>query len=169
MSSVTRHALRVYSALSSLKGSGDDILDALIPFFEPVLEIMNGKIFDPRLFAVGVQKLYPWRFTTDIAEHFIPRLHGKGYLIRHAAKAGKAAYTVRFTFQAPSTENLPISEVLKQIVDEFVEFRARITDLLNYSKTREELEDISHPFPCFAGRIWGRLLCGGSPAPAVWA
>src|ERR1700733_358525 len=70
MSSVTRHALRVYSALSSLKGSGDDILDALIPFFEPVLEIMNGKIFDPRLFAVGVQKLYPWRFTTDIAEHF---------------------------------------------------------------------------------------------------
>jgi hypothetical protein len=56
MSSVTRHALRVYSALSSLKGSGDDILDALIPFFEPVLEIMNGKIFDPRLFAVGSAK-----------------------------------------------------------------------------------------------------------------
>jgi hypothetical protein len=127
MSTVTRHALRVYSALSGLKGSGDDVLDALIPFFEPILEVMNGKIFDPRLFAVGVQKLYRWRFTADIAEHFIPRLLRKDYLIRHAASAGKAVYTVKFSPQPPSTENLPVSELLKQIVDEFVKFPARIS------------------------------------------
>ncbi|MGA8611280.1 MAG: hypothetical protein WB760_06125, partial [Xanthobacteraceae bacterium] len=142
MSAVTRHALRVYSALSGLKGTGDDVLDALIPFFEPILEVMNGKVFDPRLFAVGVQKLYRWRFTADIAEHFIPRLVRKGFLIRHGGDGRQAAYTVQFVPQPPSTENLPISEVLNQIVDEFVDFPPRITDLLNYSRTRDELADI---------------------------
>ena len=142
MSAVTRHALRVYSALSGLRGAGDDILDALIPFFEPILEVMNGKVFEPRLFAVGVQKLYRWRFTTDIAEHFIPRLVRKGFLIRHGGEGRQAAYTVRFVSQPPSTENLPISDLLNQIVDEFVEFPPRITDLLTYSRTRDELTDI---------------------------
>jgi hypothetical protein len=55
MTALTRRALR---ALIELKGKGGDVLDALIPFFEPLLELWNGKIFDPRLFAVGVQKLY---------------------------------------------------------------------------------------------------------------
>lgn len=61
MSNVTRRALRVYAALSELKGANNnDILDALIPFFEPLLEVMNGKIFDPKLFVVGVQRLYQY-------------------------------------------------------------------------------------------------------------
>lgn len=143
MSTVTRHALRVYSALSELKeSSGDDVLDALVPFFEPVLEVMNGKLFVPRLFAVGVQKLYRWRFTTDIAEHFIPRLVRKGYLVKQNSRGTQGIYTVRFIPQSPSTENIPIVEVLKHIVDEFERFPPRITDLLTYSRTRAELEDI---------------------------
>jgi hypothetical protein len=82
MVAVTRHALRVYAALSELGGNNENILDALIPFFEPILEVMNGKIFDPRLFATGVQKLYRWRINKDIAEEFIPRLVRKKYLRR---------------------------------------------------------------------------------------
>ena len=61
MAGVTRHALRVYAALSELGGNNENILDALVPFFEPILEVMNGKFFDPRLFAIGVQKVYRWR------------------------------------------------------------------------------------------------------------
>jgi hypothetical protein len=142
MKTVTRHALRVYTALSGLKGTTDDVLDALIPFFEPILEVMNGRIFDPRLFAVGVQKLYRWRFTVDIAEYFIPRLVRKGYLIRRAGDDRKSAYIVQFVSQPSSTDSLPISELLNQIVDKFVEFSPRVTDLLHYSRTREELADI---------------------------
>jgi hypothetical protein len=138
MSAVTRHALRVYSALSELKGNSEDILDALIPFFEPVLEVMNGRVFEPRLFAVGVQKLYRWRFTADIAEHFIPRLVRKGLLVRRSA----GVFIVKFTPQPVSTENLPISQVLNGIVDEFLLFPPRVTDLLTYSRSREELADI---------------------------
>lgn len=50
MSSVTRRALRVYAALNELKGNDNDVLDALIPFFEPILTLMNGTIFDPHVF-----------------------------------------------------------------------------------------------------------------------
>jgi hypothetical protein len=78
MSSVTRRALRVYAALSELQPGQQDVLDALIPFFEPILEVMDGKFFDPRLFALGVQKVYRWRFTADIAAQLIPRLKRAG-------------------------------------------------------------------------------------------
>jgi hypothetical protein len=62
MGQVTRRALRVYAALTELRQHQGDVLDALIPFFEPILSLMNGKIFNPRLFALGVQKLYRRRF-----------------------------------------------------------------------------------------------------------
>lgn len=38
MAGVSRHALRVYAALSELGGNNENILDALVPFFEPILE-----------------------------------------------------------------------------------------------------------------------------------
>ena len=38
VSSVTRRALRVHSALVELRNANEDVLDALIPFFEPILE-----------------------------------------------------------------------------------------------------------------------------------
>ncbi len=58
MSLVTRRALRVYVALSELKPQSGDVLDALIPFFEPILELMDKKVFEPQLLALGAQKLY---------------------------------------------------------------------------------------------------------------
>lgn len=73
MGNVTRQALRVYAALAELRGNNTDVLDALIPFFEPILEPLNNTIFNPRVFAVGVQHLYRWPFNKDIAEQFIPR------------------------------------------------------------------------------------------------
>lgn len=57
-SPITRRALRVYAALTQLRRDSDDILEALLPFFEPILAVMNGKVFDPRIFAAGVKKLY---------------------------------------------------------------------------------------------------------------
>jgi hypothetical protein len=140
MSGVTKSALRVYAALSELRRSDEDILDALVPFFEPILEVTNGKIFDPRVFAFGVQRLYRWRFTKDIAEQFIPRLQRKGFLERQG-RGQEAVYIVRFTPQSTSNE-LPISEVLSRIIDEFEQFPPKVNDLLNYFRTRDELTDI---------------------------
>jgi hypothetical protein len=140
MSAITRRALRVYTALSALQPGQQDVLDALLPFFEPILEVMNGKLFEPRLFALGVQKLYRWRFTADIATQLIPRLTRGGHLEAVAAQPGKqAAYIVKF--KAPPGGE-PIDDVLNEIIDEFEAFSPRLTDLLHYTRTREELTDI---------------------------
>ncbi len=140
MGAVTRRALRVYAALSELRRNDEDVLDAVIPFFEPILEVMNGRLFDPRLFALGVQRLYRWRFTKDIAEQFIPRLQAKG-LLHRSGRGLEAVYTVRFAPE-DAPEALPISQVLNRIIDEFETFPPRVTDLLSYSRTRDELTDL---------------------------
>lgn len=141
MSGVTRRALRVYAALEDLRGDGQDILDAIIPFFEPILEKMHGKFFEPRLFAVAVQRLYRWRFTADIAESFVPRLERKGYLKKNGGNT-KPVYIVNFEPRKDTSNELPIAEVVEKLVDEFENFPRKIGDLLNYSRTREELTDI---------------------------
>jgi len=141
MSGVTRRALRVYVALSELRrpNGNEDVLDALIPFFEPILEVMNDRVFEPRVFAAGVQKLYRWRFTRDIAEQFIPRLQRKG-LLENKGRGDDGPYVVRFKPPAAPAE-LPIQKVFESIVDEFEQFYPRITDLLHYSRKRDELAD----------------------------
>lgn len=139
MGVVTRRALRVYVALSELKpDSGGDVMDALVPFFEPILEKMHGTIFVPRLLAVGAQRLYRWRINQDIAEHFIPKFVKRGFLKRHG-RGG--IYTVDFPAQ-PEPNLAGISDVVRKIIDEFEKFPPRVTDLLNYNKTRDQLTDI---------------------------
>jgi hypothetical protein len=140
-SPLTRRALRVYAALNQLRRGSDDVLEALLPFFEPILAVLNGKAFDPRVFAAGVQKLYHWRFTPDIAEHFIPRLQKAGYL-EQVAKGKNAIYVVRFENAEASGSDPEYTTFLPQIIDEFEAFTPRLNDLLNYNRTREDLTDI---------------------------
>ncbi|QIO59228.1 hypothetical protein [Rhizobium leguminosarum] len=141
MSNVTRHALRVYAALTELRGNDRDVLDALIPFFEPILTLLNGKVFDPHVFAAGVRKLYRWRFTGDVAEAFIPRLEKKGILQRQASARGGTIWGVRYerAIEEPSSD---ILKVFDRIIDEFEKFPPRVTDLLTYRRSRDELQDI---------------------------
>jgi hypothetical protein len=140
--SVTRHALRVYAALSELRGEDDDVLDALIPFFEPILGVMNGKVFDPHVFSAGVRKLYRWRFTGDVAATFIPRLERKGYLKKQADTKHGSVWAVTYTETPADGEASTILTALEQIIDEFEKFPPRVTDLLSYTRSREELKDI---------------------------
>jgi hypothetical protein len=117
-------------------------LDALIPFFEPILALMNGKVFDPYVFSAGVRKLYHWRFTGDIASTFIPRLERKGILKRRAQSGQEAVWIVSFI--DPQGDGAPpaILSAFEKIIDEFEKFPPKVTDLLSYKKSREELKDI---------------------------
>lgn len=141
MSNVTRRALRVYAALAELKGRDNDVLDALIPFFEPILSLMNGKIFNPHVFAAGVRKLYRWRFTGDIAASFIPRLERKGILQRQAKVGQNVVWSVRYADLVDGTPQT-IVNAFEHIIDEFETFPPKVTDLLAYKKSRDELKDI---------------------------
>ena len=141
MTAITRRAIRVCTAITELRGSGGDVLDALIPFFEPILSVLDGKVFDPRVFSTGVQKLYNWRFTADVAEQFIPRLERARFLER-LPSGHDAVYIVRYSVRDGSNYSTKLSDVLDKILDEFEKFPPLITDLLNYNKQRDELADI---------------------------
>jgi len=142
MGIVTRSALRVYAALTELKGDDKDVLDALIPFFEPILKVMNGKVFDPHIFSAGVRQLYRWRFTGDIASTFIPRFEKKGFLKKGPTTANGTLWIVRYEDKQTGKEEQAILDAVKSIIDEFEKFPPRVTDLLTYKKTRDELTDI---------------------------
>jgi hypothetical protein len=102
---------------------------------------MDGKTFDPKLFAFAVQRLYRWHFTKDIAEHFIPRLLRKHYLERKGT-AREGIYIVTFKPKLSEPNEQPITELLGKILDEFEQFPPKVTDLLNYKKSRGELADL---------------------------
>jgi hypothetical protein len=104
------------------------------------LEHLDNSIFNPAVFAKGVHHVYRWRFNKDIAEQFIPRLERKG-LLEKRGDGRDAVYIVRY--QAPkSAAQEDISAIFEAIVNEFEKFPPRITDLLTYSRTREQLKDI---------------------------
>lgn len=129
-------------ALAELRHSKGDVLDALIPFFEPILGVLSGKIFDPRQLSTGVGKIYNWRFTADVAEQFIPRLVQKGYL-RREGRGVDAFYVVTYEKNRESNSNEnDLSNLLNDVIDRFVTYAPVVTDLLHYEKTREQLTDI---------------------------
>lgn len=142
MSNVTRRALRVYAALTELKGNENDVLDALTPFFEPILALMNGKVFDPYTFSAGVRRLYRWRFTGDIASTLIPRFERKGILKKRAQAGQDTVWIVNFTDPQGDAAPPAILSAFERIIDEFEKFPPKVTDLLSYKKSREELKDI---------------------------
>ena len=142
MSNVTRRALRVYAALTELRGQDPDVLDALTPFFEPILAVMNCRVFDPHVFSAGVRKLYQWRFTGDIASMFIPKLERKGFLRKKADTSKGVVWIVDYEEQSSDHGSQTIVTAFEQIIDEFEKFPPRVTDLLSYKRTRDELKDI---------------------------
>ena len=156
MVTITQHALRVYSSLAALRGNNGDVLDALIPFFEPILRVVNGKIFDPKVFAFGVRKMYSWQFTKEIAEQFIPRLAALGIRRKIVNNNGESAYIVEYTDQAAVDDTDDIKRVFEEIIDEFAKFPVIITDLLNYVKNRDELADILIRF-LVSSNVFGKL------------
>lgn len=141
MSAITRRALRVYAALEELKGQNGDVIDALIPFFEPILGLMNEKVFDPSVFSLGVKKMYGWRLTTDVAEQIAPRLEKRGYLRKEARTKRGSVFIV--TYNEGLTVNTETDIVsFDNVIKEFKSFAPRVTDLLHYDKTADELADV---------------------------
>lgn len=141
MTILTQHALRVYSSLTALKGGEGDVLDSIIPFFEPILQVMNGKVFEPKLLALGVRRMYGWHFTREVAEQFIPRLQKKGILTKHSDGRDSTYIVSAPTLSLPDDTD-DIKTVFDTIISEFASFPPIITDLLNYTKDRDELADI---------------------------
>lgn len=140
---LTKRALRVHSVLEECRQGSKDILEALMPFFQPLLADLYGQEFNPTAFANMVSETYGWNFSSDIVEELIPRFVEHGWLEKVSGNGSSAAFSVSLneSGELDATES-ELSERLGEIVDQFFEFLNEISPLSSYTKTRDEFSDV---------------------------
>jgi hypothetical protein len=140
---LTRSAARVYGALSALGDGSTDVLERLLPFFDPILRPKQGTRLDLDAFAKEVRETYKWNFNTDIVEVFIPRLVDAGWLTPDDPNIKQTTYTISLPDQIlePDTE-ASVNEQLRQIAEKFKAFSESLSPLTAIPREVEEFEDI---------------------------
>lgn len=145
MSQLTQRAMRVYAVLESYRGGSNDILDALLPFFEPILMEFRGQTLNQDAFAGRVRSSYHWSFTADIVEELIPRFQARGWVEQASPRTTPPSYVVTYNNPAAAAlgpNEIHIGQVLSRVSQEFQQFIGEISPLTAVSKTPEELSDI---------------------------
>ena len=141
---LTQRALRVFAVLEHYRAGSPDILDALLPFFEPILAEFKGQTLDQEAFALRVRESYRWNFTADIVEELIPRFQNRGWVREIAHIDNLPAYQVLYDnpIAAPAGANeIKISELLLSAAQEFKAFIDKISPLTSVAKPVNELAD----------------------------
>lgn len=145
MKALTQRALRVFSVLEDYRAGSPDILDALLPFFEPIISRYTGTILNQAEFAEKVRQAYHWNFTADIVEELIPRFKNKGWVEEVSSTGEAATYRVTYDESAasyPTHEDTNTIEILSSIATQFGDFVTHLSPLTTFDKSEEELADI---------------------------
>lgn len=141
--SLTRHAIRVHAALDGLKdGSDDDVIDSLLPFLAPILEVMRGTAFAPQLIVLGARKLYGWNISTAVAEVFRDRLIAKGYLRREMVNRMTIFICEPPPEPALSAAEIATTTALNEVIDALETFPDKLSSLFHVEKSRDELREM---------------------------
>lgn len=141
--SLTRTAARVYGALTALGDGTQDVLQKLLPFFEPILRPHQGERLDLDAFAEEVRDTYKWNFNVDIVEVLIPRLVEAGWLTKDDPNIEQSTYTITLPNDIiPSETEASINETLRSIAEQFKEFAESLSPLTALPVEVEEFEDI---------------------------
>jgi len=141
---LTQRALRIFAVLESYRAGSADILDALLPFFEPILAEFPGQTLNVSEFATRVSEAYRWNFTADIVEELIPRFESKKWVQKIAGTG--AAY--RVTYDNPSTvsaiapNDILITQMLVTLAEVFSIFVKEISPLTTFTFETNTLADI---------------------------
>ncbi|WP_295809841.1 hypothetical protein [uncultured Nitratireductor sp.] len=140
---LTRSTARVYGALTALGDGSTDLLERLLPFFEPILRPSQGNRFDAESFAREVRESYRWNFNTDVVEVFVPRLVGAGWLTPDQPAAEVTNYTITLPDQILNVELEATAESeLRAVSEQFQTFAQELSPLTSIPRTVEEFEDI---------------------------
>lgn len=141
---LTRSAVRIYGSLTALGNGSGNILESLLPFFDPILRQWNGKKFDPDGIAAAVRETYKWNFNSDLAEAFIPYLERQGWVIADIPDAqGATTYTIQMAeSESPNDSVQTIEAELRHIATQFKEFSEALSPLTTIPRDVEEFEDI---------------------------
>lgn len=127
---LTRSAVRIYGALSALGNGSENIMESLLPFFDPVLRRHSGEKLDPALIAAEVREIYKWNFNSDLVEAFVPYLERQGWIQADIPKNKDTTYTIGMEDDSSldaSTQS--VDAELRKIANEFKEFAESLSPL----------------------------------------
>ncbi len=145
MAVLTRRTLRVFAVLEDCRKGSRDVLEALLPFFQPLIVDFEDRVFDPNAFADLVANTYGWNFTSDIVEELIPRFLDKGWLTQIANDGQSKSYkvTVQNAEEVEYDERgNQLADALSEIADNFFLFLETISPISTYKKTKAEFCDV---------------------------
>ena len=141
--SLTRSTARIYGALTGLGNGSTDLLERLLPFFEPILRPIQGHVFDLDEFARNVRDAYKWNFNTDVVEVFVPRLVGAGWLTAVIPAVEQTNYTVTLPDQILNVEIEASAErQLRALAEKFQTFAVALDSFSPIPSTVEQFEEI---------------------------
>jgi hypothetical protein len=109
-------SLLAFSVIAESFSSTGDILQGLIPLFEPIAIDFAGKRFDGASFATELKKRYDFEIPLAVAEDWAKRLEAAGYLENVSTINGIVDY--RYKTVERSDNNLSTDQIDK-ILDEF--------------------------------------------------
>lgn len=144
MNRLTQRALRVYSVLEDYRAGSADILDALLPFFEPFLADRTGTIVSPASLAEEISKAYKWNLTADVVEEISTRFEAKGWITRITETDEAVVYKVIHNGKQPddiSKPNTNVADLLATVAEEFQNFITSISPLTTLHYSREQLAE----------------------------
>jgi len=142
-SNLTRSTARIYGALTALGDGSVDLLDRLLPFFEPILRPLQGNVLDLEHFAGCVRDTYRWNFNTDVVEVFIPRLVDAGWLTALEPSVKQTNYIVSLPDQILSVETEATAESqLRALAEDFQTFARELSPLSPIPVDIAKYEDI---------------------------
>lgn len=140
---LSRSAVRVYGALSALGNENGNLLESLLPFFDPILRQYNGHKLDPDAVAAAIRETYRWNFNKDLVETFIPYLVRHGWITPDIPGVNDTSYTVQINDNGgldASAQNVEAD--LRRIATRFKEFSESLSPLTALPRGVEEFEDI---------------------------
>jgi len=140
---LTRSAVRIYGALSALGNGSGNVMESLLPFFDPILRQHNGGKLDPNVIATAIRNTYKWNFNADVVEAFVPYMEKHGWL--RADVPGNTHTTYTINVEEDDTQDTSIHRVesdLKNIASDFKTFSESLSPLTTIPREVEEFEDI---------------------------
>lgn len=140
---LTRSAVRIYGALSALGNDTGNVLEGLLPFFDPILRQHNGEKLDPTVIAADVRSTWKWNFNTDLVETFVPYLERQGWIVADIVGSKDTTYTINMVDNGPpSASDLGVEAELSRIAVQFKKFSEELSPLTAIPRDVEEFEDI---------------------------
>lgn len=142
-SNLTRTTARIYGALTALGDGSTDLLERLLPFFEPILRSLQGSVLDVDDFARRVRDTYKWNFNSDVVEVFVPRLRDAGWLTSVEPSVEQTSYIITLPDQILNVETEATAvRQLRALAESFQAFAQDLSPLIEVPNDVEEYEEI---------------------------